>query len=489
VRSLGFSLVLLAAQAGPAPAPATLGAGDLAGAWAGMATHGGESTPYALELEPGADGKLLVKATVPAAHVEHAPLGRIAPEVRGREIRLGPFAFTYDSVAQTLTGVVPEGLAPVYRLPLVLHRVERVETPPRPALGEALVRPAWSFDAGSPLWAGPTVAGDLVLVGADDGRLHAVEAASGRERWSFRAGGPIRTRPAVAGSAVVFQADDGFLYALRTVSGAQAWRVRLVSTPIARLPLDDSKSRWDYAGSDVTVVSGRLYVGTHDGHVVALDAADGRRLWDFATGDSVLAAPSVDAGRVYVGSYDKAVYALDAASGAQLWKRDTQGAVVSTPTVAADLLLVGNRSYDIFGIRAATGEVAWKRYLFFSWIESTATVKGAVAYVGSSDAALVQALDVGTGRPRWQTDVHGWAWGQPAVGDTRVYVATASQVGYPSGHGAGVLALDRESGRVVWRYESAPAATGAFGFPGSPALGRGHVFVAGLDGRLYAFEP
>ena len=288
--------------------------------------------------------------------------------------------------------------------------------------------------------------------------------------------------------SLLFQADDGFLYELDSVSGQEKWRVRLVEKKIERLPFDDPKSRYDRFGSDVTAAAGRLYVGTHDGHVLALDAATGARLWDFATGDSVLAAPAVDSGRVYVGSYDKHVYALDAASGRLLWKRDTQGAVVSTPAVDGDLVVVGNRCYDLLGLTAATGEVAWKRYVWFSWIESSATVRDGVAYVGSSDAAWVGAFDVRTGRPRWQADVYGWAWGQPAVTQERVYLGTSSQAGYPAGHRAGVMALERGSGRVAWRFESPAADKGAFGFPGSPALGYGLVFVSGLDGRLYAFK-
>ena len=298
----------------------------------------------------------------------------------------------------------------------------------------------------------------------------------------------MRTRPAFAGGALVFQADDGFLYKLDAASGQELWRVRLVDKPVERLPFDNPKSRYDRFGSDVTVAGGRLYVGTHDGHVLALDPATGARLWDFATGDSVLAAPSVDSGRVYAGSFDKHVYALDAASGRLLWKRDTQGAVVSTPAVAGDLVVVGNRCYDLLGLRADTGEVAWKRYVWFSWVESSATVRDGVAYVGSSDAALVGAFDARSGQSRWQADVYGWAWGQPAVTEARVYLGTSSQAGYPSGHRAGVMALDRASGRVAWRYESPAAAKGAFGFPGSPAIGEGLVFVSGLDGRLYAFK-
>jgi hypothetical protein len=40
---------------------------------------------------------------------------------------------------------------------------------------------------------------------------------------------------------------------------------------------------------------------------------------------------------------------------------------------------------------------------------------------------------------------------------------------------------------VAWRYAAPAPASGAFGFPGSAAVGEGMVFATGLDGRIYAF--
>jgi outer membrane protein assembly factor BamB len=483
---LGLAVARAAALGQPAT-PAGPTAAELAGAWSATIAHDGETTLFALELEPTADGKVVLKATVPAAHLVHQPIGSVSVQVQANEVRLGPFTFAYDASAKTLSGLVPEGFAPVYRIPLVLQRVERIDTPPRPEPAGPLAQPVWTYDAGSPLWAGPTFASGIVYFGGEDGQLHAVSAATAQQRWSFRAGGAIRTRPTVAEGAVFFQADDGFLYRLTAADGQERWRVRVVEKPVERLPFDNPKSRYDRFGSDVTVAGGRLYLGTHDGRVLALDPATGATLWSFATGDSVLAAPVVDSGRVYAGSFDKYVYALDAARGTLLWKKDTQGAVVSTPAVAGDRVVVGNRSYDLVALDAKSGEVAWARYLWFSWVESSAAVRDGIAYVGSSDAAAVFAFEVRTGRPVWQADVFGWAWGQPAVTEPRVYVGSSSQVGYPAGHRAGVMALDRTTGRTAWRYEVAAAQSGAFGFPGSPATGAGLVFVTGLDGRLYAF--
>ncbi len=460
----------------------------LAGSWAGTIAHGGETTPFALELVPEADGKVRVDATIPGMHVTGQPFGSFPLEAEGTQVTLGPFRFRYDASARSLTGLVPEGLAPVYRIPLVLNRVDRIEIPDRKAPAGSLVQPLWTFEAGAPLWAGPRFVDGVVYVGGADGRLFAIEARTGRKLWSFKAGGEIRTRPTVLDGALFFQADDGLLYKLAVAEGKEVWRVKVVEKPIERLPFDNPKSRYDRFGSDVTAKDGRLYLGTHDGSILAIDPVTGARIWTFLTGDAVLAAPSVLRGRVYAGSFDKNVYALDAATGALIWKRDTQGAVVSTPAVAGNRLVVGTRAYDMLALDARSGDVAWRRYVWFSWIESSASVHEGIAYVGSSDAAAVFAFDVASGQRLWSADVFGWAWGQPEVTQTRVYAGTSSQVGYPAGHRAGVIALDRATGKITWRYEARASESGAFGFPGSPALGDDRVFVGGLDGRLYAFS-
>jgi outer membrane protein assembly factor BamB len=463
---------------------------SLAGPWQGSLRHGGETTPFALELTAAEEGKLLVKMWVPVVHLAGSSLGKLEPKVEGQQIQFGPFSFAYDEAAGTLSGTIPEGLAPLYRIPLTLRRVPQLDVfPARAEPDVAAARPVWTFATGSPLWPGTTFADGAVYAGADDGRLYALDAGTGKLRWSFSSGGAIRTRPTVVGGEVYFQADDGLLYKVSAASGQERWSVRVVEKTIERLPFDNPKSRFDRFGSDVTFASGRLYLGTHDGRVLALDPARGKRVWEFASGGAVLAAPAVVGGRVYFGSFDNHVYALDAASGRLLWKRDTRAPVVSTPAPTAGRLVVGTRGYDLLALTRATGKLAWRRYLWFSWVESSATVRGGVVYVGSSDAAAAFAFDAATGRPVWKADVYGWAWGQPAVTEKRVYVGTSSQPGYLAAHRGGALALDRESGRVQWRFEAEPGKAGTYGFPGSAAVGAGLVFFSGLDGQIYAFLP
>jgi alcohol dehydrogenase (cytochrome c) len=80
---------------------------------------------------------------------------------------------------------------------------------------------------------------------------------------------------------------------------------------------------------------GRLFRGTGDAHVIALDAASGRELWDVVIGDpksgeSAPLSPIAWAGLVFAGNAGGdnfgvrgRIYALDAASGRQVWRFDT----------------------------------------------------------------------------------------------------------------------------------------------------------------------
>src|SRR5262249_29519274 len=95
--------------------------------------------------------------------------------------------------------------------------------------------------------------------------------------------------------------------------------------------------------------------------------------------------------------------------------------------------------------------------------------------------------DVKSGRRLFASDVHGWAWGQPAVTETRVYVGTSAAKDYVVGHRGGAVALDRATGRAVWRFDAPDTGADTYGFPGSAAVGGGLVFLTGLDGRVYAF--
>jgi outer membrane protein assembly factor BamB len=78
-----------------------------------------------------------------------------------------------------------------------------------------------SFDGFA--WGGAAVADGTVYAGCEDGRLYAVDAATGEPSWRFWAWGAVESRPAVTDAAVYVGADDAMVYALDRTTGDRHW--------------------------------------------------------------------------------------------------------------------------------------------------------------------------------------------------------------------------------------------------------------------------
>lgn len=147
-------------------------------------------------------------------------------------------------------------------------------------------RPAWpgsdrqTFDRA----AVPVVAGGLVFFGSSaDGKLYALEAATGRERWSFFTGGPVRFAPVAWKDRLFAVSDDGHLYCLQAADGRVVWKKR--GGPSDRWVLGNDRmiSHWPARGGPV-VADGVVYFGAgiwpSDGiFLYALDAGTGEVRW------------------------------------------------------------------------------------------------------------------------------------------------------------------------------------------------------------------
>jgi outer membrane protein assembly factor BamB len=460
------------------------------GVWEGVAQHAGETSPVIVEFVRRNDVVWTV-FSLPAINAWRFPIGHA--EMSGTTIRVGPASFEYDAAARQITTTLPADLVPKYSIRVVLKPRPAVTVPPRPPFDVPTRAPRWVRDLGSPIWADVNAAVDVVLAATDAGQLFAVDPRTGADRWVFKTGGAIRARPVILDQDVVVQSDDGAMYRIDVKSGAQKWRA-VIGQPVRRVPISDPTSRYDNRASAVAHDRDRLFVGTHDGRILALDAATGTIKWEHKTGDAVIATPVVASGRVFCGSMDGKIYALDATNGTRLWTHDTGAAVTTAVALHKNFVLAGSRSYEFQALDAASGKPAWTRYFWFSWVESSATVHDGIAYVGSSDAARVSAFDAASGKTVWTSDVRGSAWSQPAVTATHVYEAVAGVTNYIAPHEGRVVALDRATGTPVWQFVAStpPASTDrkpvAFGFAGSVAVNDHAVFAGGLDGRLYAFD-
>lgn len=88
--------------------------------------------------------------------------------------------------------------------------------------------------------------------------------------------------------------------------------------------------------SSAAVQGNRIYFGANNGHVYALDATNGAKIWNQTAGSfltPVTSSPVVANGKVVVGSENKNVYWLNATNGQQLARYETQGAIQTSPAI------------------------------------------------------------------------------------------------------------------------------------------------------------
>lgn len=352
----------------------------------------------------------------------------------------------------------------------------------------------WSRTVSGAVWAPLAHHGGRLYFGSDDSTFYALDLREGEVGWRFDTGGIIRSGAVVAGGLVLFASDDGYLYALEEATGSEVWRFDLASGDLSRvLPSPDPPYEYDWAHSTPTVRDGLVYVGSATGELYAVDLGSGEERWRFESGGKIRSSPTVDGGNVYVGSWDGHVYALNAADGSLRWGFDTGGIVQGATTVGEGRVFAGSRSAAVFALDTRTGELVWKHvHEDGSWVESSPVYRDGVVYVGSSDALSLFALDATSGEEIWRFETGGWSWSTPLVTERTVYIGGLSAFPYyfeGVDLRSGFFAVDRSTGAVAWDLIPEPVegyVTG--GVLSTPVAADGIIYVAGLDGRLYAIR-
>jgi outer membrane protein assembly factor BamB len=137
----------------------------------------------------------------------------------------------------------------------------------------------WQADvSGKQLPTAPVVAGGLVFVADGSGAVQAFDE-EGKLVWKTYTGGPIYYPPAVAEDRVFVGSADGRVYALEALSGRVLWSYRVGPRERRIRVYDKLISTWPVAGG-VVVQDGAVYaaagIAHYDGtYVVALDAVTG----------------------------------------------------------------------------------------------------------------------------------------------------------------------------------------------------------------------
>ena len=247
----------------------------------------------------------------------------------------------------------------------------------------------------------------------------------------------LQAGPIVVAGTMYFTTERNS-YSIDAATCAEKWRVEYQSSRPSPLGVQRGFAHLD----------GRLFRGTSDAHVLALDAADGHTLWDVTMdvaatpGVSMPMAPIAANGLVFIGNAggDQTgvtghVYALDARDGRVVWRFDVvpdEPAVRATWSNADRYPITGGAFWTSFALDTERG-------VLYVPAGNPAPDFDAEARGGDNlYANSLIALDAATGRivgynQLVKRDEHDWdVNGPPALGVTRAgrpIVASANKDG------------------------------------------------------------
>lgn len=224
---------------------------------------------------------------------------------------------------------------------------------------------------------------------------------------------------------------------------------------------------------------GVLYTSMSWSRVIAVDAATGKQLWHYdpevervkartSCCDAVNRGVALWGDKVYVGTLDGRLIALDAKTGKPVWSQQTTDpakpySITGAPRVVKGKVIIGNGGAE-YGVRgfvsaydAVSGKLAWRFY----------TVPGDPS-LPYEHPELREAARTWQGDQYWKLGGGGTVWDSMAYDPELdlLYVGTGNgspwnrEVRSPGGgdnlYLSSILAIRPDSGKLAWHYQVTP---------------------------------
>jgi outer membrane protein assembly factor BamB len=222
---------------------------------------------------------------------------------------------------------------------------------------------------------------------------------------------------------------------------------------------------------------GSIYVASYNGKVHSI-SSEGLDRWSYETEGSIVGGVVIDGGTLFVGDSTGELHAIDIESGQSKegFPVSTDGKIWSRPTVQDGMVYFGSLDHKLYAVDAVTGDIKWD-FETGGGIAATPIIVGGVAYIGSFDNKLY-AVDASTGDEKWVFDgAESWFWGEAQYKDGIVYACNLDH---------NVYAIDIVSGELASSWPQ-PFNTGEQ-IKSSPVIVGDILAVASKDGVIYGIN-
>jgi outer membrane protein assembly factor BamB len=209
----------------------------------------------------------------------------------------------------------------------------------------------WTFPGATDKYIGGALTtSDGIYAPNANNKLYALTSA-GNQRWVFEAGHSIWSKPLTDGTAIFVASMDHHVYALDPTDGNQVWKSEDLGGAIVHSFVYDPQ--------------GVLYVGTIGNKLSALNASDGKTLWQTPLKSWIWSKAVLGSSSLFICDQEGFIYALDPKTGAIQWQVQPDvtntRAIVSTPLLVDTTLYVANQGGNLISINAANGAVNWSK--------------------------------------------------------------------------------------------------------------------------------
>ena len=231
--------------------------------------------------------------------------------------------------------------------------------------------------------------------------------------------------------------------------------------------------------------NGRIYAADHEGRLMAVNADNGKKVWNIDTEQPFSGGPAIGENLLVMGTLDGTVLAFSADNGNERWSAKVSSEVLAVPGVSDDVVVVRCIDGRVFGLNSSTGARLWiyDHSVPLLTLRGNANIlmRGGTVYVGYADGS-VAALRVDDGSLIWTESIVSMEGRTELerladIGTQMVIIASDLIV---SSYKNRVASLAADSGRLLW-FKDISSATGV-------QVDRTNLAVSDKSGDLWLLD-
>lgn len=246
----------------------------------------------------------------------------------------------------------------------------------------------WSARVTGEVLAAPQGDGRVVVAQTYDGKLSGFDFETGNKLWTYDSNVPVLTirgtsTPILRDGVVYAGFANGRVLALDAATGATEWEVR-VAISQGRSEIE----RIVDVDGTMEIAGGELYAASYQGRVVAIDVAGGRKLWQQNV--SSFSGVSQGFGNVYVTDEDGTVSAYLRNGSSVRWQQTALGyRELSRPTPVTSYVAVADYQGYVHLLSQVDGEIVGRFKVDGDGARADMLSDGNVLYVFGNSGKLV----------------------------------------------------------------------------------------------------